>query len=103
MNSSEPVKLRRFVPLLLNDRVVKWHFEDGEPQLVMQIPMRHYHIHNGLRVWIAQLVELVFVKNARILPEGKGKNLSCEFVTEDFYECQNSRVSFETLEVPVVK
>ena len=101
----KPKPFRQYVPLILNSRVVRWFFSEGEDKISIDIPMRHYPSGKS-GAWIARQVAVHFDRRMKTHNPKHSHTVYGEktvSVVETFYVCDNNAITFEEETIPVVQ
>ncbi|KKN66089.1 hypothetical protein LCGC14_0475670 [marine sediment metagenome] len=89
-------KTRQFVPVLLNDKVVVWIFEDGEEEITIRIPVNKKIFTEGRYAYITEAHDITFVRRERLI------TTSIPMVEEIFYLCRQSSITFVDTTVAII-
>ena len=98
-------KTKALVPVLLNGRMCTWIYDIGDPEITIQIAMRHY-VDSG---FIPQILDVHFIRRRRIIPAilesrlAPGCKVSGISTGEVYYTCEHPNVRFESESIPVIK
>lgn len=102
MSSPKSKPFRAYVPVILNGRLVRWYFDNGEKKITMFIPMRNYP-DGPNKQWMPKYVSVTFDKRMKTHQPYKTKiDESLHKVVETFYTCDNNLITFEEETVPVI-
>lgn len=99
------IKTKQFVPILLNDKVVTWIYENGEPEITIQLAMKHYVEPVGS---VPQILDVHFIRRRRMMPALHRDRLNLDSFSggiqtgEIYYTCENKNVRFESESLPII-
>lgn len=82
------VKTRQFVPVLLNDRLVTWIFEDGEPEITIRLTVHRRHLLGVTGTYTIEARDVTFVRKERTIL------FPLPICKETFYICKQNNVTF---------
>jgi hypothetical protein len=91
--------------VLLNGKLVQFYFEQGEPNIRLQVNVREYKKNEVLSNWIPRKLVIQFEKRMKTHQPDQSVTVfgeKTEPVVETFYVCDTNNIRFEQEQIPFI-